>query len=276
MGPSPKFNQPIAAFLCFKIDDSNWFIWTQKMMGALHTIGMTGIVTGKIPALNLEEKKDWDRSDGMLSGCIYRRVSDEYQYLVQYYETGTTAWAALKACFKKSTIVNCMTACAAFYKVQYEPSCPIFVYIQALQSTKQKLTAFGVQIDNTNFKDVLLILPNPDLAKIKVMLASSAATDSVTIKVITGAISSLIVVIAVAGKVIMLMPNLHSGSSSPPPSHSPPHHAHIADANLDSVLVQAGSTYANLFGPDPNDFDLTFDDEWYAALSAQEQAPYVL
>ncbi|KNZ78760.1 hypothetical protein J132_10248 [Termitomyces sp. J132] len=158
MGPSPKFNQPIAAFLCFKIDDSNWFIWTQKMMGALHTIGMTGIVTGKIPALNLEEKKDWDRSDGMLSGCIYGRVSDEYQYLVQYCETGTTAWAALKACFKKSTIGNCMTACAAFYKVQYEPSCPIFVYIQALQSTKQKLTAFGVQIDNTNFKDVLIHL----------------------------------------------------------------------------------------------------------------------
>ncbi|KAG5718065.1 hypothetical protein E4T56_gene14069 [Termitomyces sp. T112] len=225
---------------------------------------MTGIVTGKIPALNLEEKKDWDRSDGMLS---------------------TTAWAALKACFKKSTIGNCMTACAAFYKVQYEPSCPIFVYIQALQSTKQKLTALGVQIDNTNFKDVLIHLDD-SFHTIKVMLASSAATDSVTIKLEDALVAqgqssarSHISLVDDKGHHCIkdyVMKNLHSGSSSPPPSHSPPHHAHIADANLDSVLVQAGSTYANLFGPDPNDFDLTFDDEWYAALSAQEQAPYVL
>ncbi|KAG5719972.1 hypothetical protein E4T56_gene6864 [Termitomyces sp. T112] len=130
---------------------------------------MTGIVTGKIPALNLEERKNWDRSDGMLSGYIYRRVSDGYQYLVEECETGTAAWAVLKAHFKKSTIGNQMIAHAAFY-----------------------------QIDNTKFKNVLLMhlndffhtvclsilaqSPEPDLAKIKEMLASSAATDPVNIK----------------------------------------------------------------------------------------------
>ncbi|KAG5348514.1 hypothetical protein C0989_010216, partial [Termitomyces sp. Mn162] len=133
-------------------------------------------------------------------------------------------------------------------------------------------------------------LPNPDLAKIKVMLASSAATDSVTIKLEDALVAQGQSSARYHNSLVddkghhwcninikdHSMKNLHSGSSSPPPSHSPPHHAHIAHANLDSVLVQAGSTYANLFGPDPNDFDLTFDDEWYAALSAQEQAPYVL
>ncbi|KAG5339297.1 hypothetical protein C0989_004906 [Termitomyces sp. Mn162] len=156
---------------------------------------MTGIVTGKIPALNLEERKNWDRSDGMLSGYIYRRVSDGYQYLVEECETGTAAWAVLKAHFKKSTIGNQMIAHAAFYQVQHEPDCPIS---RLLQSTKQKLAAFGVQIDNTKFKNVLLMhlndffhtvclsilaqSPEPDLAKIKEMLARSTATDSVTIK----------------------------------------------------------------------------------------------
>ncbi|KAG6894569.1 hypothetical protein C0992_005571 [Termitomyces sp. T32_za158] len=88
-----------------KLDNSNWFTWTKKMTAALQTVSMTGIATGKLPTLSLEEKKDWDRSDRMLSGYIYGQVSDKYQYLIEDCDTGTTAWAALKAHFKKSTTV---------------------------------------------------------------------------------------------------------------------------------------------------------------------------
>ena len=181
-----------------KLDDSNWFIWTKKMMGALRTIAMTGIATGQLPALSPEERKDWDRSDGMLSGYIYGRVSDEYQYLIEDCDTGATAWAALKAHFEKSTIGYRMAAREEFYQIHHDSDCPISAYLQALQSAKQKLAAFGVTIDDTEFKDVLLMhlddsfhavrlnilaqSPEPDLAKIKVMLASSTAADPVTIK----------------------------------------------------------------------------------------------
>ena len=65
--------------------------------------------------LSPERRKDWDRSDGILSGYIYGWVSDEYQYLIKDCDTGTTAWAALKAHFEKSTIGYCMAAQEEFY-----------------------------------------------------------------------------------------------------------------------------------------------------------------
>ncbi|KAG5351729.1 hypothetical protein C0989_005130 [Termitomyces sp. Mn162] len=130
------------------------------------------------PGLFPAEKKEWDRSDGMLSGFVYGWVSDEYQYLIEDCKTGTAAWATLKAHFEKSTIGYCMAACAKFYKIHHDPDHPISTYLQALQSAKQKLSAFGVNIDNTKFKDS----PKLDLAKIKVMLTSSTATDPVTIE----------------------------------------------------------------------------------------------
>ncbi|KAG5350044.1 hypothetical protein C0989_000492 [Termitomyces sp. Mn162] len=181
-----------------KLNDSNWFIRTKKMMGTLNTITMTGIVTGKLPVLAEAEREEWDRSDGMLSGFVYGQMSDEYQHLIEDCKTGTAAWATLKAYFEKSTIGYYMPACAELYKIHHDPDCPISTYLQALQSAKQKLYAFGISIDDTKFKDVLLMhidksfyavclniltqFPEPDLVKIKVMLTSTMATDFVTIK----------------------------------------------------------------------------------------------
>ena len=55
-----------------KLNDSNWFTWTKKMMGALQTIAMTGIATRQLPTLSPKERKDWDRSNRMLIEYIYR------------------------------------------------------------------------------------------------------------------------------------------------------------------------------------------------------------
>ncbi|KAG5337130.1 hypothetical protein J132_04149 [Termitomyces sp. J132] len=101
-------------------------------MGALCTISMTWITAGKLPVLAEAEKKEWDRSDGMLSGLIYGQVSDEYQYLIEDCKTGTAAWATLKAHFEKSTIKYHMAACAKFYKIHHDPNHPISAYLQAL------------------------------------------------------------------------------------------------------------------------------------------------
>ncbi|KAG6815912.1 hypothetical protein H0H87_010315 [Tephrocybe sp. NHM501043] len=123
---------------------------------------MISITSGQISILSAEEKREWDISDEKLSEYIYGQVSDEYQHLIKDSETGSPAWK------------------------------------MALQSAKQKLTTFGVTINNTEFKDVLLMnfadffhticlniltqLTEPDLTKIKAMLTSSSATDHISIK----------------------------------------------------------------------------------------------
>ncbi|KAF5373997.1 hypothetical protein D9615_009925 [Tricholomella constricta] len=211
-----------------QLDDSNWFTWSKKMKMALLAIGMAGITTGKKPdGLDVKEEKEWKASDGRLAGMLYGRISDEYQHLVEDLETGTAAWAALKAHFERSTIGYRMAARSEFYDITHDPSRPITSYIQSLQSAKQKLAALNVKIDDTEFKDVLLmhldesfhsvrlhvdrarrpvavdvrimgrfcvqrgaVLINvlaqttePDLDKIKSMLASSTAADPVSVKI---------------------------------------------------------------------------------------------
>lgn len=169
------------------------------MKGTLRSIGMASIADGTIPnGMDATELKDWVASDARLSGYFYGQVSDEYQHLIKDAEAGSTAWAALKANFERSTIGYRMTARAEFYEITHDPSRPISAYLQSLQAAKQKLAAYGVKIEDTEFKDVLLMRldesfhpvrfsilsqsPEPDLAKIKVMLTSSTAADPISIK----------------------------------------------------------------------------------------------
>ncbi|KAG6816547.1 hypothetical protein H0H87_005253 [Tephrocybe sp. NHM501043] len=117
-----------------KLDDSNWFIWSKKMISALCTIDMSAIVMGSAAYLSKSKRKEWNMSDGKLSEYIFGLVSDEYQYLVEDTETGSAAWTALKGHFKKSTIGYHMSACKELYNIKHDAFCPISAYIQSLQS----------------------------------------------------------------------------------------------------------------------------------------------
>ncbi|KNZ81097.1 hypothetical protein J132_03088 [Termitomyces sp. J132] len=116
------------------------------MMGDLHTIGMTGIVTSKIPTLNQKEKKDCDRLNQIR--CCKSTLIEGSQMSINILSrimrlVLLPGLLALQAYFKKLTIGNWMIAYAGLCK--------------ALQSVKQKLAAFGVQINNTKFKNVFLM-----------------------------------------------------------------------------------------------------------------------
>ncbi|KAG6808136.1 hypothetical protein H0H92_005288, partial [Tricholoma furcatifolium] len=78
------------------------------------------------------------------------------------------------------------------------PKSSEFISLTLERCARQKLEAFGVKIDDTEFKDVLLMnldesfhairlnilaqSPEPDLEKVKVMLTSSTSADSVSVK----------------------------------------------------------------------------------------------
>ena len=68
-----------------------------------------------------------------------------------------------------------------------------------------------------------------------------------------------------------VMKNPRSGSPSSSPLTC---YACLADTN--TVLIYAGAALAGLFDLDLNYVDLSSDDEWYAALTAEERAPRVL
>ncbi|KAG6806665.1 hypothetical protein H0H92_010458, partial [Tricholoma furcatifolium] len=245
-------------------------------------------------------------------------------------ETGTTAWAALKGHFEKSTIGYRMSARKEFYDVFHDTSRPISAFIQSLLSARRKLEAFGVKIDDTEFKDVLLMnldesfhairlnilaqSPEPDLEKVKVMLASSTSADSVSVK-LEGANAArgrgtsrsttpftddkgyrwcdpdsdgchrcgrkghrALFCIYDMPRAIkdQVMKNPRDRSSSPTPSH------HARTARSDVVPVRASAAriidlsdpYDPIYHASPPNSDE--EDEWYNSLMEEERAPRII
>jgi len=119
-------------------------------------VGVTGITEGTVPTDPVELRK-WEALDKQLTAFIYSRVAEEYHYLLKGITSGRVAFETLKAFFERSTMGHRMNARAEFYSITHNPSVPIEIYFQALSAAKSKLKALGVDIGDTEFKDVLLM-----------------------------------------------------------------------------------------------------------------------
>ncbi|KAF5374694.1 hypothetical protein D9615_008924 [Tricholomella constricta] len=167
-----SFNSMLSDIL--PLGDSNWFEWSQNMDMALLGIGMEGVTgTGAPAGLDGKDMKDWKAADTRLTAFIYRKVDAEYCYLLLHHGPSN--------------------ARAEFYAITHDPDRSIHAYLEALQSARRKMEALGCKVDDTEFKDVLLMhldttfhsvqlnilaqTAEPELAKIKSMLNSSTAAD---------------------------------------------------------------------------------------------------
>lgn len=159
--------------------------------------GIDGIASGKPPS-DPKEHAEWERLDKRAVAFIYMRVEDEYHYLIEDLESGQAAWTKLANHFQRSTMGHRMAARSEFYEITHDPSRPIEFYIQSLQASKRKMEALGCKIDDTEFKDVLLMhldpsfhpvriniltqKAEPTLDDIKSILTSSATANDVMVK----------------------------------------------------------------------------------------------
>ena len=157
--------------------------------------GVLGISHGSPPT---EEKAlaAWKQQDSQMVAFIYVKVDDEYQYLIEDMESGVEAWKKLKGHFERSTMGQCIAAREAFYTISHDPSRPITTYIQALLSARKKMEALGCKVEDTEFKDVMLMhldssfsavrtivlakVDEPSLEEVKAILSSSSTGDSVS------------------------------------------------------------------------------------------------
>lgn len=196
---SPFFPDSITAMLAdiTKLNDTNWFDWSKKMKMFFLGSGVDGIASGHPPS-DPKEYAEWEKLDKRALAFIYMRVEDEYHYLIDDLESGRAAWAKLAGHFQRSTMGHRMTARSEFYAITHDPSRPIEFYIQSLQASKKKMEALGCKVDDTEFKDVLLMhldpsfhsvcvnilaqKTEPTLDDVKAILTSSAAAIDMVVK----------------------------------------------------------------------------------------------
>ncbi|CAK5271385.1 unnamed protein product [Mycena citricolor] len=161
-------------------------------------------VMGKGPKADESDQVALDR---MLLPYLYTKIEEQYQPLLDDFESATAAWAALKAHFEKSSMSTRMAARAELHSISHDPTKDIDVYIRAVGDAVKKLAAMGVSIDSTIHKDVLLMnlhpafhtvrtillarSPEPKLEDCITQLASSSSDPGVVLKIEDGDISSL-------------------------------------------------------------------------------------
>jgi len=151
------------------LNASNWHEWNKGMKMFFLGAGVTGIASGSSPT-DPAELASWTKIDRQITAYIYSKVDDEYLYLLDDLESGAAAFQALKAHFQRSTMGLRMQARKELYAVVHDPSKPVSFYIQALTSAKQKLAALGCTVEETEFKDLLLMNLDPSFHPIRTTL----------------------------------------------------------------------------------------------------------
>jgi hypothetical protein len=180
-----------------KLNNSNWFLWSKKMKMVFLAAELPGIVGGSVPT-EARDKAAWDRRDMMMLAYLFMAIEEDLQYLVEEEGSASVAMKKLKEHFERSTMSMRIMARRELYGVTHDISKPINHYLQALSATRQKLEALNCKIDDTEFKDILLMhlhpsfhpvrtsllaqTTEPDLRAVTSILTSSAAAD-IAIKV---------------------------------------------------------------------------------------------
>lgn len=172
------------------LDESNWYQWSKQMNMFFVGCNVPKLITGT-PPVDPEQLLEYNTANTVLTAYIYFKVAPQYRYLVEDEQTATDAWAKLKAHFEKPTKGHRMATRQAFYALKQGPYMSIPAYIQALTVARARLQAFGCDVTDTEFIDVLLMNLNesfsmpratilaqkhePDIEAVKAMLINGSS-----------------------------------------------------------------------------------------------------
>ena len=176
-----------------KLDEGNWNVWKKTMSMVFLAVDLEGIADGAKPE-GAVELLVWEKIDKKMMAYLFLAISPSLRYLIEDEKKASTAWVKLKEHFEYTSMATRMNARLALYDITHDPSKPLSAYFHALDLAKSALTSLGVEISDTEFKDILLMRlapsyhpsrlsllsqkPEPDLPTIKsTLLAASTLVD---------------------------------------------------------------------------------------------------
>ncbi|KAF5341134.1 hypothetical protein D9611_005851 [Ephemerocybe angulata] len=162
-----------------KLDEGNWLMWKKDFGMVFLAVDLDGIASGVKPT----ETKDllvWEKTDRKMVAWVYQAVSPPLRYLIEDEVSAASAWKKLQAHFEHVSLATRMSARLALYDVVHDPSSPVSVYFHALESAKSSLAALNVVIDDTEFKDILLMRLDPSYHPIRLSILSQKPEPSLS------------------------------------------------------------------------------------------------
>ena len=152
-----------------KLTKGGWIQWKKQVGMVLLAAELEGIESGDKPE-DVAELKKWNAMDKKLTAFLFMAVDPEYQFLVDDQRTASGMFAKLKEHFERTSMASRINACLALYSITHDTSLPITAYFHALDSAKSELKSLGVDVPDTEFKDVLLMRLDPSYDNIRVAL----------------------------------------------------------------------------------------------------------
>jgi gag-polypeptide of LTR copia-type len=165
-----------------KLTKGEWYKWKKQVGMCFLAADLEGIESGD-KTKDVDELKKWNQTDKKLTGFLYMTVEKDYQYLVEDERTASGMYQKLKEHFERTSMASRINARLALYSVSHDTSLPITAYFHALDSAKSELKSLGVDISESEFKDILLMHLDDSFNNLRVTLLARETEPSLpTIK----------------------------------------------------------------------------------------------
>ena len=99
----------------------------------------------------------WDTTDWKAYSFLYFLIEPVHQSIIIELNSSTAAWKALKAEYEKDSCAACLPLCQQFYNICHDPSQPVSIFIDEVQSISCQLTAISRLPGKDEVEDLILL-----------------------------------------------------------------------------------------------------------------------
>jgi len=145
----------------------------------------------------------WDTMDWKAYSFLYFLIEPVHQSINIELNSSTAAWKALKAEYEKDSCTACLSLHQQFYNICHDPSQPVSIFIDEIQSISCQLTAISH-------------LPGKDEVEDLILLCLDSSFKAIWSSLITRATSPFLTEIISAIKQFKINQCISSGSSAFP------------------------------------------------------------
>ena len=122
----------------------------------------------------------WDTMNRKAYSFLYFLIEPNHQSIIIELTSGTAAWSALKAEYEKDSCASRLSLRQQFYNVKHDPTQPVSVFINEVQSIARQLTAISRPPGNDEVEDIILLRLDTSFEAIRSSLITRATSPSLT------------------------------------------------------------------------------------------------
>ena len=141
-----------------KFSGTNWVTFKKDVEVFFSLDGVWDVVSGAVPKpADLKDLGDWETKDKRGYSLLYFLIGSDYRSIITELSSGSTAWNALKGEYEKDSSATRLTLRNQFYTIRHDPSRPVSIFIDAIQSIARQLKAINYAPGTNEVEDIILL-----------------------------------------------------------------------------------------------------------------------